>query len=284
MGNKRVKINVFERIQNDNIDIMKFVLDGVSLELANAFRRIILEEVPCMAVDEVIFLENDSPLFDEIIAHRLGLVPLTTDLENYNLPEDCTCGGTGCTLCQVELTCSMTADLDGEMVRTGNLSSTDPKVKPVNDRVIIAKLQKNSMLEFEAYARLGLGMDHAKWQPVSAVGFGYYPDVTIDDKKCAKCSDPGIATKRCPEQIIDFDKKASMVKDYEHSCTICGACEQYCPEEAITVEYVKNKYVFTVEGSGALPIKEVLLKATDILEAKIDEFTGYLSDDEAFPE
>lgn len=279
-----MKIKVFERIQNDNIDIMKFVLDGVTLELANAFRRIILEEVPCMAVDEVIFLENDSPLFDEIVAHRLGLIPLTTDLESYNIPEDCSCGGAGCTLCQVELTCSKTADLDGEMVRTSDLSSTDPKVKPVNDRVIIAKLQKNSTLEFEAYARLGLGMDHAKWQPVSAVGFGYYPDVNIDDSKCSDCKNPGIAAKRCPEQVIDFDgKKASMIKDYEHTCTICASCEKYCPEEAITVDHVKNKYIYVIEGSGALPIKEVILKAADVLDAKIDEFDSYLSDEEAFP-
>ena len=69
-----VKVTVFEKVQNEKLDMIKFVLDGVSLEFANAFRRVILSEVPTMAVDEVIFLENDSPLFDELIAHRLGLL------------------------------------------------------------------------------------------------------------------------------------------------------------------------------------------------------------------
>ena len=74
-----MKIEVFERIQNENIDIVRFVLEGVNVELANAFRRIILTEVPSMAVVEVLFVENDGVLYDEFLAHRLGLIPLTTD-------------------------------------------------------------------------------------------------------------------------------------------------------------------------------------------------------------
>ena len=63
-----------------------------------------LTEIPVMAIDEVIILKNDSPLYDEIIAHRLGLIPLKTDLESYKLPEECECEGYGCSLCQVSLT------------------------------------------------------------------------------------------------------------------------------------------------------------------------------------
>ena len=93
-----MKIEVIEHIQNKNQDLMKFILEGVTIELANAFRRIILTEVPSMAITEVLFVENDSVLFDEMIAHRLALIPLTTDLKNYNLPDKCSCGGQGCTL------------------------------------------------------------------------------------------------------------------------------------------------------------------------------------------
>ena len=64
-----------------------FLIEGISIEMLNALRRIILREIPTMAIDEVIILKNDSPLYDEILAHRLGLIPLKTDLENYNVVE-----------------------------------------------------------------------------------------------------------------------------------------------------------------------------------------------------
>jgi DNA-directed RNA polymerase subunit D len=277
-----VKVNVFERIQNDKLDSIKFEIEGVSLEFANAFRRLVLSEVPTMAIDEVIFLENDSPLFDEIIAHRLGLIPLTTDLKNYNLPHECSCGGVGCTLCQVELTCSVKADLDGHIVTSGDLQTTDPAVKPVNDKVVLAKLQKNSSLVFEAFARLGEGRDHAKFQPAQ-IGFGNTPDVNIDASKCPACPNQCIAAKRCPEEIIEFSGKAKLVKDYWQSCTVCEACQRACPMDAIEVGDKPNSYVFTIETTGAITIKEVIERAMIVFQEKVDEFLEHLENKELFP-
>ncbi|MHA1819234.1 MAG: DNA-directed RNA polymerase subunit D [Promethearchaeota archaeon] len=279
-----MKIEVFDRIKNENIDMVKFILENVSLELANGLRRTVLSDVPTMAIDEVIFLENDSPLYDEFIAHRLGLIPLTTDLKNYNMPDECPCGGAGCSLCQVELTCQVHADLDGTLVTTADIQSEDEKIKPVNDKIILAKLQKNSSLVFEAIAKLGRGSDHAKFQPVSTIGFGYFPDVQLDNSKCTNCSDPCIASRRCPQRLIDFSSgRAELIDDYWKECSICESCQKYCPEKAFKVGYVPNKYIFTVEGTGALPIKEILLKATDILIEKIEEFESNVNDKELFP-
>jgi len=87
---------------------LMFIIEGISVEMVNALRHIILTEIPVMAIDEVIILKNDSPLYDEVVAHRLGLIPLKTNLKNYNLPRDCECGGYGCSLCQVSLTCEIT--------------------------------------------------------------------------------------------------------------------------------------------------------------------------------
>ena len=286
--------------------MIKFVLDGVPLELANGLRRTVLSEVPCMAIDEVIFLENGSPLFDEVIAHRLGLIPLTTDLDHYNMKDECRCNGTGCALCQTELTCTITADLDGTVVTSGSLSSTDPAVVPVSDKIIIAKLQKNSSIEFEAIARLGRGAEHAKWQPVSVIGFGYYPKVEVDSSKCKGCPEACIVAKHCPVQVIEFipDDKADsattegdsrelkigaipghaeLKKDYALSCSICQSCEKNCPNGAFKVDFEKNKYIFTVEGTGALPIKTILTKALEIFLSKVEEFESNLKDKTLFP-
>jgi DNA-directed RNA polymerase subunit D len=60
-------------------DTIRFVLSDVSPAFANALRRIILAEVPVMAIEDVMILENSSVMYDEILAHRLGLIPITTD-------------------------------------------------------------------------------------------------------------------------------------------------------------------------------------------------------------
>jgi len=151
-----------------------FIIEGISIEMLNALRRIILREIPTMAIDEVIILKNDSPLYDEILAHRLGLIPLTTDLDNYNLPRDCSCGGFGCPLCQVSLTCEFTNSTNkAQIVYSGDLVSNDPNIVPVNNQIPIIKIEKNSKIIVEAYAILGLAKDLVKWQAASNCAYRY---------------------------------------------------------------------------------------------------------------
>ena len=96
-----MKIEVLEK---DDI-MIRLIIKDVDVTLMNTLRRIALAEVPSMAIDEVVMIENSSILQDEIIAHRLGLTPLKTDLDGYNLPEECSCESEfGCNLCRVTLT------------------------------------------------------------------------------------------------------------------------------------------------------------------------------------
>src|SRR3972149_11609867 len=73
-----------------------FLVKGTSVSYVNTIRRLIMNEVPTMAIEDVEIRKNSSILYDEIIAHRLGLIPLTTDLKSYNLPDKCKCEGKGC--------------------------------------------------------------------------------------------------------------------------------------------------------------------------------------------
>ena len=94
----QVKIEVLEKDETN----IRLVIKEADVPLMNALRRIALAEVPSMAIDEVVMIENSSILQDETIAHRLGLTPLKTDLDNYNLPEECECKSEfGCSLCRV---------------------------------------------------------------------------------------------------------------------------------------------------------------------------------------
>jgi DNA-directed RNA polymerase subunit D len=98
-------------------------------------------------------------LYDEMIAHRLGLVPLTTDLKSYNLPQKCTCKGAGCAKCQLKV--SLKAKSAG-LVLSSEIKTKDPEVKPVFDDIPVVKLLKGQDLELTATAVLGKGKEHAK--------------------------------------------------------------------------------------------------------------------------
>jgi len=191
-----VKIEVLEK----NDTNLRIVVRDADVPLMNALRRLALAEVPCMAIEEVVMIENSSILQDEIIAHRLGLTPLKTDLDAYSLPEECECKSEfGCSQCRVTLTLDAEAKDGTRTVYSGEIVSENEEVVPVSDKIPIVKLAKNQKLKLEAYARLGRGKTHAKWQPVSMCAYKYYPKITtptgsVKDAKNALTSAPKKST------------------------------------------------------------------------------------------
>src|SRR3989338_8729132 len=85
---------------------LSFVVRGINYSIANLLRRM-NEEVPILAIDEVDIIKNDSALNDEILAHRLGLIPISTD-KTFTPFGECTCKGKGCSKCTVSLTLKAT--------------------------------------------------------------------------------------------------------------------------------------------------------------------------------
>lgn len=130
--------------------------------IVNAFRRIILTEVPTFAIDEVEVVKNDSPLYDETVAQRIGLVPLKTDLQSYNFKKDCKCGGVGCAMCEVKM--SLKQEEPG-YVYSGSIVSDDPVIVPFDEKIPITKLFNSKKIELNLRAILGCGKDHSKWSP-----------------------------------------------------------------------------------------------------------------------
>ncbi|MBN2250711.1 MAG: DNA-directed RNA polymerase subunit D [Candidatus Altiarchaeota archaeon] len=152
-----MKINVTEATK----DKVRFNVSGIDVSLANALRRIIISEIPVMAIDKITFYENSSILNDEVLALRLGLTPLKTDLKTYNPVTECTCKGKGCAKC----TAVVTMDVQGPgVVYSKEIKCKDPEIAPVHDNIPIAKLIEVQKIKFEATARLGTGKEHMKWQ------------------------------------------------------------------------------------------------------------------------
>jgi len=201
-----MEIKLLENQEKKNKII--FSLTGVDIAYANTLRRLMGFEVPVMAIEDVEFRKNSSILYDEVLAHRLGLIPLTTDLKSYDLPNECKCKGAGCASCQVKLT--LKASGPG-MVYSSDLKSKDPAVKPVFNKIPIVKLLEGQELELEATAVLGQGKVHSKW---------------------------------CPGLI--FYKMPNPDKD---------------------------EFIFTVESWGQLNPKEIVLKAIDVYDKQLEEFS-----------
>jgi DNA-directed RNA polymerase subunit D len=264
---EKVKIEVLEK---DDINLRVIIRDA-DVTLMNALRRIALAEVPSMAIEEVVMIENSAILQDEMISHRLGLTPLKTDLDTYNLPEDCTCQSEfGCNQCRVTLTLDAESKEGTRTVYSGELISENPDVMPVSDKIPIIKLAKGQKLKLEAYARLGKGKVHAKWQPVSVCAYKYFPKIEITSKSCEDCQK---CVDICPKKVFTIKENKVYVRDLLQ-CTLCMDCVEACPKEpkGIKVDWEKNAFIMNIESTGGLPPERILREATKILDKQLIEF------------
>jgi DNA-directed RNA polymerase subunit D len=269
-----VKIEVLEK---DDTNLRVIVRDA-NVPLMNALRRIALAEVPAMAIEEVVMIENSSILQDEMIAHRLGLVPLKTDLDNYNLPEDCECQSEfGCSLCRVTLTLNAESAEGTRTVYSGELVSENPDIMPASDKIPLVKLGKGQKLKLEAYARLGQGKVHAKWQPVCVCAYKYYPKIELPSEKCEDCQK---CADICPKKVFSMKGEKIDVRDIL-ACNMCMDCVEACPkkDEGIKVSWEKNDFIMNLESTGALPPERVLQEATKKLDKQLNEFEEQLKVD-----
>ena len=262
-----------------NDKTVRLLIRGVDVPFMNALRRIAIAEVPSMAIDEVVILENSSILQDEIIAHRLGLIPLKTDLDSYNLPEECPCKSEfGCNLCRVTLTLDVESKEGTSTVYSSELISENPDITPVSDKIPIIKLAKEQKLRLEAYARLGKGKNHAKWQPVSMCTYKYFPKIKINAKNCNVC---GECVTICPRKVLAKKEKSIEIRDLM-ACTMCQDCVDACPQNppAIEVNWEKDAFILNIESTGALSVERILLEAIKILDNQIKEFESQIEMEE----
>jgi DNA-directed RNA polymerase subunit D len=210
-------------------DRVRFLLGGVDVAFANALRRTMLMDVPCMVIDDIFFFDNSSVVADENLAHRIGLVP-------------------------------------------GDFVSEDPAVVPVSPGIPLTKIAPGQAVRLEAYARLGTGKEHAKWQPVSMAVYQHVAEIEVDEDRCTDCAD---CVKACPRDVFAIEEGKLRVVDV-NACTICGECEKACPVEpsAVRAGPLDDLFLFTVESTGCLEPARLVAEAVRVLSVKLDEFAG----------
>ena len=279
----------------------KFILRNSSPAMANALRRTLLADIPKMAIDKVEFhlgtimegekeYESTTPLFDEIIAHRLGMVPVPTDLDLFVPQSECVCGGRGCPSCSIMYSLNKHGPctvLSGDMIPLGN-----PDLKVKDEFIPIVELTDGQAIMIYATAVMGTADKHVKWQVCNGVGYSYHPKIEINPEKA---DDEYVmkAASVCPKHVLTTENGRLEVVD-AIPCNLCMSCVE-CVGEAPGLKIVadgngrkvvpddKNDAVFSVKGDdtsfvfkfetdGSLTARQALDKAVEILAAEAKDF------------
>jgi len=269
---------------------MSFILSKTDASVANALRRVMIAEVPTMAIDLVEIEINTSVLHDEFIAHRLGLIPLTSSkVDDFCYTRDCTCERL-CSNCSVELNLHVkcrdetTLDVTSQDLRCVDqnsqvvpIDSDDPTSSEKNDNgILIVKLRKNQEVKLKAVAKKGVGKEHAKWQPTCGTSFSYDPEIIINHNRMEELSE---ADKRawvasCPTKVYRYNERIGKVEVEEpRNCTYCNECKEKAVRlqkpDLVQILARTDRFIFHVETTGSLRPDEVVLSALRVLKDKL---------------
>jgi len=240
---------------------LQFLLEGTDPAFANSLRRVMITEIPTLATEWIDVHENNSALFDEIISHRIGMIPLKFNPKKFVATEDCQCRNNGCPLCQVVLV----LDRKGPcIVTSGDFKSSDKAVAPVDPRVPIVELLENQSLKLEAVARLGTGLKHAKHHAANA-SYHFYPEITVTGSQ----ADAQRAMKLCPKGLVTLKGKKIAVNDILDSDTAMGCLKD---AKGVKTKGDESRIIFSVESISGLEPAYIVSRAAEILMEKADEF------------
>jgi DNA-directed RNA polymerase subunit D len=230
-----------------------------------------ISELPKLGVDNVVIYDNTSALFDEIISHRLGLVPIPTDLSLLTFRDKCVCKGKGCPNCTVRYTLSK----EGEgTIYSGDLQPAEKSWAIKEDKITIVDLYGDQRLILEVEAVLGRGRDHAKWQPVIAPGYKMDTSVEFDKKRTA---DLEKFIKKIPKNLVEVKGDKLVLKNPSQLSLL----EYYIDKEKadfITLKRDSSKITFSFETDGALSAKDAIIESGKILKEKYKELGKHLKD------
>ncbi|XP_061353173.1 uncharacterized protein LOC133297953 isoform X2 [Gastrolobium bilobum] len=299
-----------KRLTDDDIE---FDMIGIDPALANAFRRILIAEVPTMAIERVYIANNTSVIQDEVLAHRLGLIPISADPRLFEYPDEknekntivfklhvhCRKGQPRITVKSDELKWLPNGS---ELLSEDTKQNTGSKPKtftsfncsqeslpefssnslgPKDLDIILAKLGAGQEIELEAHAVKGIGKTHAKWSPVATAWYRMLPEVVllkdVEDELAEELKN------KCPVGVFDIEdigkgkRRATVARP--RACTLCRECIRGGKEweDRVSLRRVKDHFIFTIESTGALPPEVLFTEAVKILEDKCERVIAELS-------
>ena len=257
-----------------------FDLINIDTSVANAFRRIMISEVPSVAAESVYIFNNTSVIQDEVLAHRIGLIPLKVDPDLLSWVDPAQDE-------KEKFTDENTIVLSLDIACTKNphppAGSTDPKdlyrnahvyardlkfepqgrqvdlfknnpVVPTDPDILIAKLRPGQEISLRAHCILGIGSDHAKFSPVSTASYRLMPDI----KKCF------------PSGVIGIENDTAFVKDARKDTVSREVLRHEEFNGKVKLGRIRDHFIFNVESTGAMPPEEIFFKSVRVLKNKAD--------------
>lgn len=282
----------------DNLD-MQFDMVGIDPAIANAFRRILIAEVPTMAIEHVFYVNNTSIITDEVLAHRLGLIPLNADpaLFDFKTREE-TASEKNTFVLRLQVTCkrqgtqmvndrvyaedlkfmpmgSLMPDETGCRFAVGQQQMLPEGVQPVEDKILLAKLRPGQAIHLEAHCIKGQGKEHAKWSPVATAWYKLLPEVVILKPITRETADA--IAQECPG-LFEVEgkgksRKAKVNSAREHPKLLekvrrLSGVEPW--KDLVRLQKRKDHFLWTIESTGQPP-EALFVAAIDILVAKCDK-------------
>uniref|UniRef100_A0A8C7SW65 DNA-directed RNA polymerases I and III subunit RPAC1 n=1 Tax=Oncorhynchus mykiss TaxID=8022 RepID=A0A8C7SW65_ONCMY len=272
---KNFRIDV---VQMDETSL-EFDMVGIDAALANAFRRILLAEVPTMAVEKVLIYNNTSIIQDEILAHRLGLIPIKADPRLFEYRSAGDEEGTEIDTIQLQLKIKCTRNpratkdsadprelylnhmvysKDMKWAPIGNQADVfaDANIGPVHGDILLAQLRPGQELDIVMHCVKGIGQDHAKFSPVATASYRLLPEITLMETVEGEKAD--IVLYTCSREVLRHDDLKNAVK----------------------LARVRDHFIFSVESTGILAPDVLVTEAIKVLMTKCQRFLGELDSTE----
>ena len=286
--------------------VMVFDMVGVDAAIANSIRRVLIAEVPTMAIEKVYIHSNTSIVQDEVLAHRLGLIPINADPRKFKTLSPMQTGenwpDTPSADHMIEFTlkvkCSHnTHALKGshdpeqlylnshvttsafKWVPIGNQAQKLSELRPVHDDIVIAKLRPGQELNLRMLCMKGIGKDHAKFSPVATASYRLLPEITlikpvIGEKadRLAKCFSEGVIqvvekNGVLNAEVVDARKDTCSREVFRHEDL----------KDCVKLARIRDHFIFSIESTGALPPDVLVVEAIKIMMGKCTHFMEELN-------
>ncbi|KAI0365884.1 insert subdomain of RNA polymerase alpha subunit [Pilatotrama ljubarskyi] len=280
----RFKENLKVSVKRLSQRSIEFDLVGVDASIANAFRRILIAEVPTIAIEDVFVWNNTSVIHDEILAQRLGLIPLNVDpaLFSVRLPGDIPYDRNTLVF-QLDVECKREKGaIVNEYVTSGDLKWVpqgeqesvfgDLVPAATNKDIVIAKLRPGQVINMELHAIKGVGKEHAKWSPVATATYRLHPLILLNPskpvpphlaQKFASCFSPGVV-RVSPNGEVSIDER-HLRKD-----TVSREVLRHKEfEGCVELKRIRDWFIFSVESEGPYAPEALFPEAIKVMRGKI---------------
>jgi DNA-directed RNA polymerase II subunit RPB3 len=271
---------------SSSVNACRFKITNTSISFVNGLRRTIISQTPTVAIHVVEIHENTTTINDEMLAHRLGFLPLNSALAKQLVkPEQCTCDD-GCPKCEVEFKLRAKNTKDDLLAVTNKHLVTSGDIRPTEDTVLILNLAKNQEISITAKATKNVGARHAKWNPATVAAYRGCATIELNPTALSKISlqDKELFVKSCASQVFGLKGQDIEVID-PNRCTYCRDCfemsgnivkknglDQKDPKNSMVyIQESEKDFIFVLETTGVLTAFQLLQEALSVLEAKMLE-------------